>query len=97
MGPKKTVKIFQIFNLILQSVDIFGQKFTLDQEKQVELQGGKSHIMTRYNGGEQEISSGNVRPGGLEPCNNNHQGLILVKFAKLSLPYDPMANTTIKR
>jgi len=88
------VKIFQIFNLILQSVDIFGQKLTLDQEKQVELQGGKSHIITRYNGGEQEEEESGA---GLEPCNNNHQGLILVKFAKLSLPYDPMANTTIKR
>lgn len=76
-------------------MDIFGQKLTLDQEKQVELQGGKSHIITRYNGGEQEEEE--ESGDGLEPCNNNHQGLILVKFAKLSLPYDPMANTTIKR
>ena len=87
------MKIFQIFNLILQSVQIFGQKLTLGQEKQVELRGGKSHIKTSRNGQHAEEEAIPIK----EACNNNHQGLILVKFAKLSLPYEPMANTTIKR
>ena len=76
IGPKKTLKIFQIFNLIRKSVEIFGQKLTVGEQKQVQLQGGKSHNNAHF-------------------C--RHQGLILVKFAKLTLPYEPMANTTIKR
>ena len=77
MGPKKTLKIFQIFNLIRKSVEIFGQKLTIGEQKQVQLQGGKTH--------------------GSKCSRHRHQGLILVKFAKLTLPYEPMANTTIKR
>jgi hypothetical protein len=75
LGPSKAVKIFQILNLIKQSVSIFGNKMDMGQNQEVIL---ASH-------GHRQIN----------PC---LQGLILVKFARLTLPLNPSSsNTWIKR
>lgn len=73
LGPLKTGKIFQIFQMVSDSVTIFGHKMKMDKP----------------------VTLTNTQPSlAISPC---QAGLILVKFANLTLPLNPSTTTWIKR
>lgn len=77
LGPFKTGKIFQIFQMVADSVFIFGHKMKMDTP--ITLTNTLHY----------------QRPASeIHPC---QPGLILVKFANLSLPLNPSTTTWIKR
>ena len=83
LGPTKTLKILQIFNLIEKSVRMFGQKLTADEENL--LTANEVQIQSSIDGGH----GPHWLPHRVNPCQDR---LILVNFARLSLHSKP--NTT---